>query len=105
MNRLNSGNVGIFYSNEFHSNLKNWVKSALQIFQNDINIAHEHGIVVFQIEFLTFAWAITDFELIEVNFNFRSLKFNLFMVNVPLRQIRAIVKPFVFWARIHLTVI
>lgn len=80
MNRLNSGNVGILYPNEFHSNLDSWVKSALKIFQSDINIAHENVIIVLKIDFLSFAWAITNFELIELNCNFRSLKFNLFML-------------------------
>ena len=41
MNRLTSGNFGIFYPDEFYSDLNSGEKSTLKIIQNDTDIAYE----------------------------------------------------------------
>ena len=39
--RLNSMNFEIFYPDEIYSDLSKWIKSALKIIENDINIDYE----------------------------------------------------------------
>ena len=39
MDRMNSGNFGIFYPNEFFSNLNKRIKSALEIIKNNSDIS------------------------------------------------------------------
>ena len=41
MNRLTSGNFGIFYPDEFYSDLNSGEKSTLKFIQNDTDIAYE----------------------------------------------------------------
>ena len=62
MNRLNSGIFGIFYPDQFYSNVDGRVKSALKIIQNVTDIAYEQFVMnsrIFRtkIDILTFAWA------------------------------------------------